>query len=74
MFTFSNSKLLFTAGVFSSFSIERTIGGWLVYLSGTQSGWIVDARTKQPRVFKSVDSCITSLSTIGFTVNKIVMR
>ena len=74
MFTFANSKLLFHSGVLKSFSIDRTIGGWLIYLNGVQSGWVIDARTKQPRVFKSLDACVTSLETIGFTVDRLFYK
>lgn len=45
-------------------------GGWLLHLGeGNAAGWLVDARSKEPRVFKTLDSAVSALETIGFQVN-----
>ena len=45
---------------------------WSIQLGqGVSRGFLVDARTKEPRHFKSLDSAISTLEQIGFEVNEL---
>ena len=69
--TLANAKRDFTIGHLTKFRIERSpmTNGWMLYLGeGNGAGWLIEARTKEPRIFKTLDSVITTLETIGFKV------
>lgn len=49
-------------------------GGWFVWLGrGNAAGWLVDARDKEPRMFKSLDAAVSALEQVGFRVNTVLM-
>lgn len=43
--------------------------GWAVYLSGGSArGFLVDARTRERRIFKTLDSAVSAVEQIGIQV------
>lgn len=72
--TMSQAKRDFTIGYLTQWRIERVIigSGWRLFLgSGDGAGWLVDARSKKPRVFKTLDAVVSALTEIGFQVNQL---
>ena len=72
--TMSQSKRDFSLGYLTEWRIERSIigSGWRVFLgSGNAAGWLVDARTKEPRLFKTLDAVVSALNEIGFEINQL---
>ncbi len=72
MNTMANAKRDFQIGYLTKYRIERApiSTGWMLYLGeGNAAGWLVEARTKEPRVFKTIDSVVSTLEAIGFQVN-----
>lgn len=70
--TLSLAKRDFTAGHLKGFHIERApmAFGWCVQLrGGTNRGPLVDARTHSARVFKTLDSAVAAIESIGFKVS-----
>lgn len=65
--TLSQAKSFFDAGFLSTFLIVRHPDGWLIDLG--RSGQLVDARSKTPRIFKTLDAVVSALEQIGFTVD-----
>jgi hypothetical protein len=74
-YTVAAAKMLFRAGAFRSFSIDRApmVDGWVLSLFNDQGASfpVVDARTKQPRVFKSLDGAVSTGESIGFKVGRL---
>lgn len=71
-YTMEQAKRDFQLGYLASFQIHRQPldAGWSVVLSdGSNSGPLVDARTRQPRAFKSLDSAVSALEQVGFSVD-----
>lgn len=71
MKTLAQAKYDFSIGYLTTFKIERGLmgEGWLLHLGeGNSAGFLVDARTKKARIFKSVDSVISTLESIGFEI------
>ena len=71
MNTLAQTKRDFEIGYLSAYRLERApmSEGWQIYLgSGNAAGWLVDARSKQPRIFKTLDAAIKTLEEIGFKV------
>lgn len=71
MTTLAQAKRDFQIGYLTKYRIERAPvpPGWMLHLGeGNAAGWLVDARSKQPRVFKSLDSVVAALEDIGFSV------
>lgn len=72
-YTLDLAKRDFSLGYIVSFEIHRQPldkTGWLVMLSdGRNSGPIRDARSRQPRVFKSLDSAVSAIEQVGFSVD-----
>jgi hypothetical protein len=69
------AKRDFALGHLEGFHLDRAIGdsGWHVQLTdGLNSGPLVDAREKKPRLFKTADAAIAALEKIGFEV--VVLR
>jgi hypothetical protein len=67
--TLEIAKHDFKIGYLESFRIERADGGWRISLKGgSADGFLVDARWKKPRIFKTVESAIGTLEQIGFKV------
>lgn len=63
----------FEMGYLKDWRIERSPlqNGWNIYLYGTgvsSRGPLVDSRTKQPRLFKTLEAAISILEEIGFQV------
>ena len=73
MNTLAQAKRDFQIGYLTKFHIERApMSGWLLHLvEGNAAGWLVDARSKESRVFKTVDSVVSTLEAIGFEVNRL---
>lgn len=70
--TMAQAKRDFEIGYLTKYSLEREPmgNGWRVHLGeGMAQGYLSDARTKQPRVFKSLDSAVNALEDIGFKVH-----
>jgi hypothetical protein len=45
---------------------------WAVYLGqGNSQGWLIDARTKGPRQFKTLDAAVSALHQIGFQITEL---
>lgn len=63
----------FEIGYLTTWRIERApIGsdGWIVVLgAGMSAGTLCETRSKETRVFKSLDGVISTLTSIGFEVN-----
>lgn len=74
MNTMAQAKRDFQIGYLTKYHIERVpmASGWMLYLGeGNAAGWLVDARTKEPRIFKTLDSAVSALESIGFEVNRL---
>ncbi len=72
--TMSQAKRDFSIGYLTEWRIERAIigSGWRLFLgSGNGAGWLVDARSKEPRLFKTLDAVVSALTEIGFEVNQL---
>lgn len=72
--TMAQAKRDFENGLLRSFQIDRSMLGWCVALQGIGkigSGWLLDARRKEPRVFKTVDAAVAALCEIGFEVSRL---
>lgn len=73
-YTMADAKRDFRMGYLAQYVIERNIlsPGWRVKLGPERNQVLhplVDARTKQWRLFKSLDAAVSSLEEIGFEVN-----
>lgn len=69
--TLALAKRDFGVGYLTDFHIERApmVSGWVVQLrGGTNRGPLVDARSKTARVFKTLDSAVAAIESIGFKV------
>lgn len=63
-----------STGAITSFAIERVpLGaGWVVALYGRKTaGYLATARKDEPRIFKVLDSAVSALEEIGFSVLKL---
>lgn len=73
--TMAQSKRDFDIGYLTEFEVKRwpLAGlGWFVWLGqGNAAGWLVDARTKEPRQFKTLDAAVAALESIGFKVEQL---
>ena len=72
-YTMELAKRDFSLGYLVSFEIHRQPldkNGWMVVLSdGSNSGPLSDARSRQPRVFKTLDAAVSALEQVGFSVD-----
>lgn len=73
-YTMADAKRDFKMGYLAQYVIERNAlaAGWRVKLGPERNQVLhplVDARTKQWRLFKSLDAAVSSLEEIGFEVN-----
>lgn len=69
--TLANAKRDFSIGYLTRFRIEKSpmADSWMLWLGdGNGAGWLIEARTKEPRVFKTLDSAVNTLESIGFQV------
>ena len=72
MITLKQAKRDFELGYLNKYRIERSPlnDGWVLILGERKAaGALVDARNKEPKVYKSLDSVISALEDIGFAVN-----
>lgn len=70
--TAAQAKRDFSIGYLTTYRIERAVWteGWMLYLGERNAaGYLVDARTKETRVFKTLDAVVSMLESIGFEVN-----
>ena len=63
-------------GYLTRWRVDRAIigepDGWTVHLgAGNSAGTLVDARTRETRVFRSLDSAVRAIEEIGFSVDSI---
>lgn len=74
-YTMAQAKLdfergfIFEAKIHAPLDLDRGEGsGWTVYLDAGQwgGGMLVDARTRSVRTFKTVDSAVRAVRSIGF--------
>lgn len=75
--TMAQAKRDFELGYLDSFAIERSpfpeLGNWYVLLrSGSRSGFLVDAKAKTTRYFRTADAAVSALEGIGFKVVSMV--
>lgn len=73
-YTMADAKRDFKMGYLAQYVIERNVlsAGWRVKLGPERNQVLhplVDARTKQWRLFKSLDAAVSALEEIGFEVN-----
>jgi len=73
-YTMADAKRDFKMGYLAQYLIERNIlsPGWWVKIGPERNKVLhplVDARTKQWRLFKSLDAAVSALEEIGFKVN-----
>lgn len=73
-YTMADAKRDFKMGYLAQYVIERNAlsPGWRVKLGPERNQVLhplVDARTKQWRLFKSLDAAVSALEEIGFEVN-----
>lgn len=70
------------AGYLTGYQIDRvsmeygwtiTLRAWGTTKSRAATGWLVDARTKKSRVFKTLDAAVKALEQIGFKVDSLEM-
>ena len=67
--TIAQAKSFYEAGFIEDFIIIRIEGCYSIHLGPQGKRRIlVDARTKTERLFKSLDSAIATLETIGFKI------
>lgn len=74
MNTMAQAKRDFQIGYLTTYRIDRSPlnEGWLLHLGeGNAAGWLVDARSKEKRVFKTLDSVVSAIESIGFEVNSL---
>ena len=70
--TMAQAKRDHRVGYLTRWRIEKTPEGvgWRVELgAGNGRGWLADARSKEPRVFRSLDGAVSALEQIGFEIN-----
>lgn len=71
--TMALAKRDFEIGYLSSYRLERFPmhdDVWVVQLKGGSAmGALVDARSKSPRKFKSLDAAVAAVEAIGFKVS-----
>lgn len=68
-YTMAQAKRDFQAGYIKGCNIDFIAGVWVIFIrANAGTGFLVDARTKENRTFKSLDSAMRSLSDIGFRV------
>lgn len=75
--TLAQAKREFALGLIVSYDLERAIlgAGWhLMLRTASDVGYLVDARDKSPRLFKSLDSAVSAVEAVGFGVNGLVPR
>lgn len=70
--TMALAKRDFEIGYLQDYRVERVAlqsGVWIVELKGgTARGHLVDARSKSPREFKTLDAAVSAIQAIGFRV------
>jgi len=73
--TLAQAKRDFEIGYLKEYRLKRwplAGQGWFVWLGeGNAAGWLVDARSKEPREFKTLDAAVSSLEAIGFKVEEL---
>jgi hypothetical protein len=70
--TMAQAKRDFMIGYLESYEIERAfIGqGWVVrFKGGTNRGPLVDARSHEARIFKTLDAAVVAIEQVGFRVD-----
>jgi hypothetical protein len=73
--TVAHAKRNFEFGFLTGFSIDSTVGGWLLLLK--QKGYsidlpLLDARQNEPRIFKTLDAAVSAAESVGFDVKRLI--
>lgn len=76
-YTMAEAKRDFSMGYMGHWEIQRAVieTGWRVLFGeGRRSDrssahYLVDARTKEPRLFKTLDAAVAAIEEVGFEVN-----
>jgi hypothetical protein len=71
--TMAKAKEDFGRGLLVGVSLDRApLGGWSVRLTSSLprdgTGWLVDARSKTARVFKTADAALSAVEEIGLAI------
>lgn len=76
-YTTAQAKRDFSIGYLTDYHIQRfpMSTDWTIYfkISGNGSGYLVDARKKEPRHFKTLDAAVSALEEVGFKVEGLFM-
>lgn len=77
-YTMAQAKRDFEIGYLTAYEVKRwdlvTAGrsGWFIWLGrGNSAGWLVDARDREARQFKTLDAAVQALEQIGFKVESL---
>lgn len=75
IWTISKAKQDFQRGLLVGVLLERKPGGWLIYLDSLLqfdgSGYLVDVRSHEPRLFSTVDAALKAAESIGFVFSAV---
>jgi hypothetical protein len=71
--TMADAKKQFALGIIKGYAIDRAMKQNVVRFSlqvdkQRSVGVLVDARTKQPRAFKTLDAAVSAIEQVGFSV------
>lgn len=71
-YTTAQAKRDFSIGHLTDYHVQRwpMSSNWAIYFKVPNgSGYLVDARKKEPRQFKTLDAVVAALEDIGFKVD-----
>ena len=62
---------MFNVAYLTDFRIDRSLDNeWIISLGkGMSEGFLIDARNKKVRTFKSLDSAVKTLESVGFSID-----
>ena len=74
-YTIAQAKRDFSLGYLTSCRLLKVMGLWqvVIYSKAGANGSLVDARTKETRLFKNLDSALNALQSIGFDIGVLQM-
>lgn len=70
-YTMEQAKQMFNVAYLTDFRIDRSLDNeWIISLGkGMSEGFLIDARNKKVRTFKSLDSAVKTLESVGFSID-----
>lgn len=74
MATMAQAKDYFQRDLLAAYAVGRVLDYWLVRMQFKDSGGefpLVDARSKQPRHFKTLDAAVRAIEEVGFDVSQL---